>query len=451
MRSVQWAAVVAVLGLGLAGPARASEPAEPPMRRFRPERNLVEVGVFGGLSVFSRNHDLYDPATPKPREAIRRPTADLGARVGYFPLRFVGAEAELSVLPARYEGVGSAFLYGLRGHAILQLPLYRVAPFVLGGYGLLGVSSASTVAGKDVDGVGHYGGGVKFFVTRHLALRLDLRHLLGAQTKQEVKVASHVQALLGLSVTLGRARPKGPPAPVDSDGDGFDDDRDRCPTQAGIAPSGCPDRDSDGDTLLDTMDRCPDVPGVAPDGCPPQDRDRDGFLDGDDACPEQPGVAPDGCPLRDSDGDGILDPDDRCAGEPETRNGFEDADGCPDELPPTVRKFVGVIQGIFFESNSATIRKSSAPTLDEAARIFREFPDIRVEISGHTDNVGKAEYNTELSRRRTEAVKQYLIDRGVEGGRIVTRGAGPEEPIADNATAAGRARNRRIEFKILLD
>jgi OOP family OmpA-OmpF porin len=477
MRKVQRSLVVGVLGLGLAGQAQASEavkaeasvdapaasapvtpanteaPKEsgPPMRRFRPERNMVEVGVFGGVTVFSRTHDLYDPATPKPREAIKRPTPDFGARVGYFPLSFLGVEAEFSALPAKYEGVGSAFIYGLRGHAILQLPLYRVVPFVLGGYGMLGVASASTVAGKDIDAIGHYGGGVKFFINRHLALRLDVRHLIGAQAATEVNAASHVQALLGLSVTLNRAKPKGPKPPVDSDGDGFNDDLDRCPDQKGIAPSGCPDRDSDGDTMLDAVDKCPDVPGVAPDGCPPQDRDRDGFLDDVDACPEQPGVAPDGCPLKDTDGDGILDPDDRCGKEPETRNGFEDADGCPDELPPTVKRFVGVIQGIYFEFNSATIRKKSAPTLDEAARIFREFPDIRVEISGHTDNVGKAEYNTDLSKRRTEAVKQYLIDKGVEGGRIVTRGAGPEEPIADNGTEVGRAKNRRIEFKILFD
>ena len=116
-----------------------------------------------------------------------------------------------------------------------------------------------------------------------------------------------------------------------------------------------------------------------------------------------------------------------------------------------MKRFVGVIQGIFFETDSATIRKKSAPTLDEAAKIFLEFSDIRVEISGHTDDVGKAEYNTDLSQRRTEAVKQYLIDRGVAASRIVTRGAGPAEPIADNKTAAGRARNRRIEFKILFD
>ena len=454
MRAVQWSLVWGALGAGMIGDARAAEPAsapEPVMRRHRPERNMVEIGVFGGVTVFSKIHDLYDPATPKPRESIRRPTADLGARVGYFPLRFLGVEAEFSALPARYEGVGSAFVYGLRGHAVLQLPMYRLVPFVVGGYGLLGVASGPTVAGKDVDAVGHYGGGLKYFINRMLAVRLDVRHFIGAQAAEPFAAASHVQAVLGLSVTLNRARPK-QPAPIgDSDGDGFRDDRDRCPNEPGIAPSGCPDRDSDGDTLKDSVDKCPDVPGVAPDGCPPLDRDRDSFLDEVDKCPEQPGIAPDGCPIRDSDGDGILDPDDRCGEVPETRNGFEGADRCPDELPVTVKKFVGVVQGIFFEFNSATIRKKSAPTLDEAARIFREFPDIRVEISGHTDNVGEREYNVDLSRRRTEAVKQYLIDHGVAAERITTRGAGPGEPRADNATGAGRARNRRIEFKIVLD
>jgi len=110
-----------------------------------------------------------------------------------------------------------------------------------------------------------------------------------------------------------------------------------------------------------------------------------------------------------------------------------------------------VIKGIYFDFNKATIKKNSAPTLDAAAKIFKEYPGLKVEVSGHTDDVGTREYNVDLAQRRADSVKQYLVDRGVAADRIKTRGAGPDEPIADNTKAAGRAKNRRIEFKILID
>jgi len=446
----------AFLALTLAPPyARAAdEAADTPIRRFRPERGMVELGAFGGAFVFSRTHDLYDPATA-PSEPLRRPTADLGVRAAYFPLSFLGVEAEFSALPATYDPGGKAFIYGVRAHGILQLPFYRVVPFFDGGYGLMGVRSSQAVAGNDVDPVGHYGGGVKFFVNRYLALRVDARHFVGAQAAEQRDGTSHFQALLGVSFTLGRAKPKAAdpePEPTrDRDADGFLDDADRCPEEPGVAPDGCPERDSDGDSFLDGADLCPTVPGVAPDGCPPKDGDRDGFLDADDACPAEPGVAPDGCPIRDRDGDRILDPDDRCPDAAETRNGFEDTDGCPDELPPAVKRSTGVIRGIFFDFNSETIRARSRPTLDAAAKILVEYPDIRIEIIGHTDDVGGRAYNLDLSRRRAESVRAYLIGRGLGAERVTTRGAGPDEPLSDNSSARGRAENRRIEFRVITE
>ncbi len=443
-----------------AGPGSdASEPEERPIRRFRPERNMVEHGLFGGMTLFSRTHDLYDPNTA-PQERLRRPTPDFGVRAAFFPARFFGLEAEFSALPAQYvpsdsSPGGSAFVYGLRAHGILQLPFWRVTPFLLGGYGMMGVSSKATVAGKDIDPVGHYGGGAKYYVNRYLALRLDVRHLVAAQAALQGDGTSHLQVLLGLTITLNRARPKPvsklPVVDPDRDRDGFMNEVDRCPDERGIAPDGCPDKDSDGDTFMDSVDKCPEIPGVVPDGCPPKDRDRDSFLDEVDACPDEPGVAPDGCPLRDTDGDGILDPDDKCVTDPETRNGYQDTDGCPDELPKEVAKFTGVIRGIFFDTGKDVIRKQSVKTLNEAAKIFVEYKEVKVEISGHTDNVGKQDYNRDLALRRAESVKNYLVGKGVEAARITTRGAGPDEPIADNTNAKGRAKNRRIEFKIVLE
>jgi OOP family OmpA-OmpF porin len=170
--------------------------------------------------------------------------------------------------------------------------------------------------------------------------------------------------------------------------------------------------------------------------------------DADDKCPGVIGDGPDGC-LQDSDGDGILNRDDKCADKPETKNGFEDADGCPDELPEAVKKYTGAIPGISFDANKATIKATSFATLDEAAKVLVDYPSLRVEISGHTDTSGKAERNVQLSGERAEAVKTYLAGKGVAAERIQTRGAGPNEPVGDNKTAAGRAANRRIEFKLV--
>jgi OOP family OmpA-OmpF porin len=160
-------------------------------------------------------------------------------------------------------------------------------------------------------------------------------------------------------------------------------------------------------------------------------------------------VAPDGCAIKDKDGDGVLDEVDKCPDQPETKNGFQDADGCPDELPKEVAKFAGVIKGIQFDFGKATIRKESNKTLDEAISVLKQYAELRIMISGHTDNVGEAPKNIELSQQRAAAVKEYMVGKGIDTGRIETRGAGPNEPVADNATDKGRQENRRIEFKLL--
>jgi len=445
----------AATGDANAKPAPAPAPADAnadikPIRRFAPERNMVELGIFGGVFVANKQHDIYAPETT-PGEMIKRPAADLGLRLGFYPLRFLGVEAEFAAIPAKYAAGpgpgGSGFLYGVRGHAILQLPMYRVVPFILGGYGALGVSSGPTVAGKDIDPVGHFGGGVKYFFNRWLGIRLDLRGLVGAEAMQEVGASPHFETTLGLILTLNRKKPK-PVADPDRDKDGFRNEEDKCPDTAGIAPDGCPDKDSDGDTFMDSVDKCKDVPGIAPDGCPPGDRDSDGFTDDVDKCPDEAGIAPDGCPIRDKDGDGIPDPTDQCPDVPETVNNYQDSDGCPDELPTQVKQFSGVIEGIYFDFNKDTIKKTSTKTLDAAAKVFQDFPDLKVEIVGHADEVGSREYNVSLSQRRADSVKAWLVKKGVPSDRIETRGVGPDEPLDTSGTEAGRAKNRRIEFKI---
>lgn len=154
-------------------------------------------------------------------------------------------------------------------------------------------------------------------------------------------------------------------------------------------------------------------------------------------------------PTFDRDGDGVVDSQDKCPTEMETKNGFQDADGCPDQLPAEVAKFMGVIPGIDFDSGRSSLRPESTPTLDAAAKLFAQYPELRLRISVHTDNVGQAADNRALSGRRANALRDYLIDRGIGAGRVEARGAGQDEPIASNANEAGRAANRRVEFSLI--
>jgi OmpA-OmpF porin, OOP family len=140
---------------------------------------------------------------------------------------------------------------------------------------------------------------------------------------------------------------------------------------------------------------------------------------------------------------------DACPLEPETLNGFEDDDGCPDTVPPQVAQYTGVIKGIQFRTGSAAIVRASYRTLDRAVVILEGYPSIRLRISGHTDDRGKLDRNLRLSRERADAVKRYLVGKGIDEGRLETVGHGPDKPIADNGKRAGRAQNRRIEFELL--
>ncbi len=163
-------------------------------------------------------------------------------------------------------------------------------------------------------------------------------------------------------------------------------------------------------------------------------------LEGDpSATPGEQGAA------DDADGDGISDSDDRCPTNPETRNGYGDDDGCPDEIPMQLARFSGTIKGIFFAAGSAKITPKSRPVLDRAATVLREFSSINIEISGHCT----PEEQPELCGRRAVAVRDYLVSVGVAADRIELRNAGADEPVDTNKTAAGKARNRRIEFTIL--
>ena len=275
---------------------------------------------------------------------------------------------------------------------------------------------------------------------------------------------------------------------LDTDGDGVEDYRDMCPNTPEAAwgkvdSVGCP-LDTDGDGVPDYLDECPDTPEAAygkidEKGCP-LDSDGDGVPDYIDQCPDTPAEAASkvdsvGCPL-DSDGDGVADYKDECPDTKKEAIGYVDAKGCDldsdgdgvpdykDECPmvPGVKANKGcpelkreirqllqkAMQGIEFETGKATIKSKSFPLLDKIAKTFIENSNYIIEVQGHTDNTGKAEVNKKLSDKRAHAVKDYLVKKGVAAERMTAVGYGPDMPIADNKTKAGRAKNRRVEFKI---
>jgi outer membrane protein OmpA-like peptidoglycan-associated protein len=209
-----------------------------------------------------------------------------------------------------------------------------------------------------------------------------------------------------------------------------------------------PDRDGDG--TWDGADPCPDVAGPKEHaGCPVVDLDRDGVPNKDDLCPSEPGAADlDGCPDRDSDT--IPDREDRCPKEA----GPAQNEGCPvAEEEPVVEietERLSLRDAINFDTGKDTIKRESHRVLDEIASILKAHSEIgRVRVEGHTDNVGSASYNKDLSQRRANSVVEYLASRGVARERLAPVGFGFERPVASNATALGRAKNRRVEFTIL--
>ena len=256
--------------------------------------------------------------------------------------------------------------------------------------------------------------------------------------------------------------------PPDMDGDGILDNVDACPEEPEDKDGwedeeGCPDIDNDQDGLLDIDDKCPDEPEDMDgfqddDGCPDPDNDEDGVLDDDDQCPEeaedQDGFQDeDGCPDPDNDEDGLLDTDDKCPDKPETFNGIDDEDGCPDASSYNYIQVtdtrIELKQKVFFATGKSRILSKSFPLLNEVALALKEHK-FKVEVGGHTDSRGRDAYNMDLSRRRADSVKKYLIEKGgADEKQIVSKGYGESKPIDSNRNAAGRARNRRVEFNII--
>ncbi|MBD0374955.1 MAG: OmpA family protein [Flavisolibacter sp.] len=238
----------------------------------------------------------------------------------------------------------------------------------------------------------------------------------------------------------------------DSDKDGIPDSEDACPLKAGSAlTKGCPDRDGDG--IPDKDDRCPEAAGtIKNNGCPILDRDNDGIPDNEDQCPDIPGtIKYKGCPIPDSDRDGVNDELDKCP----SIAGPKENDGCPVEdksKPVFEEKSVKIVsyvaQHLKFEFQKASLLPASFKVLNQVVSLMKEHPELKITVEGHTSGEGNEEANKYLSKERANAVRQYLIKKGIAAERITAVGYGSARPLTKDKTPEEVAKNRRVEIKI---
>ena len=316
-------------------------------------------------------------------------------------------------------------------------------------------SSGTAIDNKDLLKKFNYGvlGGVEFIPHGRVSIFAKYVHGLANIADNPASTnkvyTQQFQAGLKLKLFGKRIVTTPPPAPVvvvlDRDGDGVLDVDDRCPDVAGLAAlKGCPDRDGDG--IADIDDKCPDVPGVAKyNGCPIPDTDGDGINDEVDKCPTVKGLARyQGCPIPDTDNDGVNDEEDKCP----TRPGPASNMGCPVIAKEVVDKVNFAAKNVFFATGSYKLLPKSYKSLDAVVDLLRADNSLMIDIDGHTDAQGTEESNQVLSDNRAGAVKNYLVSKGIDASRLKSTGYGETKPVADNNTAAGRAKNRRTEMTV---
>lgn len=324
-----------------------------------------------------------------------------------------------------------------------------------GGYNFFGDASAGTVNG---------GLGLTFWLTENVGLQFQstYKHSFDDNRVANSDVPTHIQHFAGLSFKFGGkdtdgdgiydkddACPEVAGLPEfngcpDTDKDGIQDSEDACPEEAGSKElNGCPDNDGDG--IINSEDACPDDKGTKMmKGCP--DTDGDGVADKDDKCPTVAGAKDNGgCPWPDTDGDGVADKDDKCP----TVKGSVANNGCPEVSDETMKKLNDYGKTILFNSGKASFQKQTVPVLQAMAAILKEYPTAKFSLEGHTDADGKDAMNQKLSEDRAAAVKNFLVENGIDASRLSSKGFGESMPVDSNKTAKGKANNRRVEVKLV--
>lgn len=429
-------------------------------------------------------------------------TTFISAGLGVRAHRFLGAE--LSVGRGETETVrgGRHWLRGRRGSVTQRLWNYgfglfvyplgdrELSPYVMGGWRETRFASNRIWPENSYESGPEFGLGALYRVAPRVFVRGDARQLLWSfdsppapNPPGEDRLTNWVYSV-GVQIALG-----GRTTLKDADGDGVGDKRDRCPDTprgARVDMAGCPlDDDKDGvfdgldqcdatplgarvdltgcpldgdkDGVFDGLDQCADTPQGAkidPTGCP-TDADLDGVYDGLDRCANTPTGAQvdrDGCPT-DADQDGIWDGLDQCPNTPS--NARVDAKGCPIEVSEKEVELLDTgkitVRNINFETGKWDLLPESTPVLDEIGAILLNWPELKIEIGGHTDARGSDKFNFELSDHRANAVRDYLVTRfpSIRAEQYTAKGYGEASPLASNQTIEGMAKNRRVEFKVL--
>jgi len=423
--------------------------------------------------------DLYDP------EQALRDAPGFGLRGGAFLNRWVGVEGLLHhASPTQDPTTRGNATYTHYGAGLVLTPQRTtwILPYLYGGIGTAKVERDGFASKSN--GAFHVGFGSVFRVGERLGIRLDGRDVSYKQDDgpgRETRVNAF-QISTGLTAFwLGRPR--------DTDEDGVPNKRDRCPETpkgAVVDAGGCP-LDTDKDKVYDGLDKCPGTPvGAVVDakGCP-VDTDGDGVADGIDQCNDTPkGVLVDaqGCSL-DTDADGVADGPDKCPGTP--KGAVVDATGCPldadaDGVPdgidicPATPAGVAVNAGgcplthsayerqmlddwvirvtdLEFVPDSATLTPRAMARLDSVGAVLVQWPNLKFEVAAHTDNAGEEGARQPLSQLRARSALQYIYSKypALNAKNYWYVGYGDTQPIASNRTPAGRAMNRRMEFRLM--
>jgi len=421
------------------------------------ERGPWEVSAFMGS--FDDDYEF----DPNGSDVFLDPDQNLLFGLGlnyHFPMGFyVGASGRYVPLDLRPQtgGITDLNSYFFSGNLGYTLPLHERFD-IYAQAGLTGASFNPDEGDSEVDVGFTYGGGARLYVMENIALTADYRMTqiptaLEDVTQSVAGIAAD-ETFWGYSITGGISYFFGS---KDSDGDGVKDADDACPDtpmNVEVDARGCP-VDSDGDGVADYLDNCPDTPTgaeVNSQGCP-LDSDNDGVFNGLDRCPNTPAgatVDADGCPM-DSDNDGVYDGLDRC---PDTPRGTEvDREGCPlpePEPEPEPEPRVFNFQDVNFEFDSAALTEQGRANLRAVGDTLATLGSVDILVEGHTDNIGSEEYNMDLSQRRGESVRNFLVENFAQltAGQFTVRGFGESRPVGDNSTEEGRQMNRRVDIII---
>ena len=434
-------------------------------------QGTIEFGGFGSYTRFDNSLTLKDQPGAGGRLSIIS-----GAGFNTWLLEAEGAYATQGVGPLTFRYIPA------RARLLYALPLGGGASFILGGGGVR--NDYSMGSGSTVEW-GYTGlAGFRLKLGSFMSLRVEgvMDYMANPANESPTLKETYNSGLqAGLSFPLYTDH--GPPRPAQ-------------PEKAAAAPreepraAEAPSADADKDGVADATDACSNTPaGATVDGQGCQvyrDTDNDGVTDPRDACPATlAGAAIDGrgCAIADSDGDGVTNTADRCPNSAigdrvdamgcaivipkAVVDGDADADGVPDSRDkcpatpagspadaygctilfknPTERTVT--LRGVNFATGRVELTPASFAVLDDVARQLIEAPTIRIEVVGHTDATGGRTRNITLSLGRAEAVRAYLIMQGVPSERLVARGFGPDQPIANNQSASGRALNRRVELR----